>query len=201
MNPSPPQVSVKPPWLSKKMRRVYLPCLLLMVPVGLVGGYKCFGFLQEYGELRSAVNEIDSTDPGWRMADLEAGRAEVPDDQNGALCVLAVNERLPRPLANSAEWNNVENVGLRTRLTDQQQAVLRAEMKRDAAALSEARKLADLPRGRFRVQWTRTILDREPPHVSLPRAATRRRAVARPRRAAAIHVAARGRGWFASTGR
>jgi hypothetical protein len=169
MNPSPPVAPAKSRWLSKKARNVYLPCLMLLLPVVVIGGYRLFVLLRDYDELRRAVAEIEKTEAGWRMADLEAQRADVPDEENGALCVEAANESLPRPLANSPEWNDVENVGLRTRFTAKQLQMLRNEMKRDAAAVTEARKLADLPRGRFHVAWTRTLLDREPPHVALPR--------------------------------
>jgi hypothetical protein len=103
------------------------------------------------------------------MADLEARRAGVPVDQNSAFCVLAASERLPRPLPNTLEWIDVEDVPPRVRYNDRQLAVLRAEMQKDAAAIIEARKLAGLPQGRYPVEWTRTALERQPPHVTLPR--------------------------------
>jgi hypothetical protein len=168
MNPSSSVAPTKSGWLSKKVLRVYLPCCLLFVPVGLVVGYLLFAMIQEHSQLRSVQEEIDSTDPGWRMADLEARRAGLPDDRNGALCVLATCDRLPRPLPNTEEWLDVEAVPFRVRYNEKQKEVLRAELHKDAAALTEARKLADLPRGRFPVQWTRTALDRKPPHVPLP---------------------------------
>jgi hypothetical protein len=169
MKPSAPAVPTESRWLSKKAKRVYLPCCLLFVPLGLFGGYELVALILAWSQLHGVLDEIESTDPDWRMADLEGRRAGMPDDLNGALCVLAASERLSRPLPNTPEWLNVEDVPPRVRYNDEQKAVLRAEMQKDAAALIEARKLAGLPRGRFPVEWTRTALDRQPPHVHLPR--------------------------------
>jgi hypothetical protein len=168
MKPSAPAEAKKAGWLSKRAKRVYLPCCLLLAAAALVGGYRLVGLILDWSRLKGVQDEIESTDPGWRMADLEARRAVVPEDENSALCVLAASERLPRPLPNTQAWIDVEDVPLRVRYNDRQLAVLRAEMQKDAAAITEARKLAGLPRGRYPVEWTRTALERQPSHVPLP---------------------------------
>src|SRR4051794_39201068 len=42
-----------------------------------------------------ALAEADRLDPGWRWGDLEAKRANVPDEQNAALLILQLSSRWP----------------------------------------------------------------------------------------------------------
>src|SRR5207248_825627 len=44
---------------------------------------------------RTAIAEADRLDPGWRLMELEAARAEIPDSENAAIQVLAVRKLLP----------------------------------------------------------------------------------------------------------
>ena len=45
--------------------------------------------------LADAIAETDRVDPTWRIADLEANRIAIADDQNAALAVLTLVKRLP----------------------------------------------------------------------------------------------------------
>ena len=45
--------------------------------------------------VEAAIAEADRLDPGWRIEEIEAKRADVPDDVNGALKVIAVVDDLP----------------------------------------------------------------------------------------------------------
>jgi hypothetical protein len=69
-------------------------------------------------------------------------------------------------------WQYVESVPLLVQLNKKQLDRLRAEMQKDAAPLAEARRLADLPRGRYPVTWTRTVHRVPPPHIEPAREVT-----------------------------
>src|SRR5207249_12186268 len=73
---------------SKPRRRMLLWAAVIGCPFVLVFawlGYKWY-LDRDY---RAAIEEADRLDPGWRLAELEAARAEVPDSENAALQVAA----------------------------------------------------------------------------------------------------------------
>src|SRR5713101_4736278 len=80
---------------SKRRPRWIWGSALIVAPVLLLGlawwGYK-WRLEREY---RAAIEEADRLDPGWRLADLEAARAEIPDAENAALEVLAAARLMP----------------------------------------------------------------------------------------------------------
>src|SRR4051794_24546468 len=47
-------------------------------------------------EVAEAAAELDRTDPGWRLEDIEAARAVYPDEENGARYVEAASRQLPK---------------------------------------------------------------------------------------------------------
>ncbi len=67
--------------------------LLLGVPVAIALAVLAFFLLPDPSEreLREAIAEADRLDPGWRWEELEARRKAIPDEENAALCVLAVD--------------------------------------------------------------------------------------------------------------
>jgi hypothetical protein len=120
--------------------------------------------------LQEAMAEADRLDPHWRLEDLEAQRAAVPDQQNSALVVIAAKKRLPRSWpfwdyprtadeAAGAEQErralqeSFENLEPPAQLHERQITALRTELKRAESALALARKLADLPDGRYRISY------------------------------------------------
>jgi hypothetical protein len=107
--------------------------------------------------LRQEVADLDRSEPGWRWHDLEAARADVADEENSAFRVLAAAQLLP------AGWPKQELVALEAVPPNEQfdaatYARLRAELDRVGPALREARKLADLPAGRFPITYDRSGL-------------------------------------------
>jgi hypothetical protein len=104
--------------------------------------------------LRQDLADLDRREPGWRWHDLETARADVPDEDNSALCVLTAGKMLP------AGWPKqglltLDDVPPYQQLGAQTEALLRAELEKVAPALREARKLADLPEGRFPITHDR----------------------------------------------
>jgi hypothetical protein len=120
--------------------------------------------------LQQAMAEVDRLDPHWRLDELQAQRAAVPDRQNSALVVIAVKKRLPRswpawdyPRAGDepagveqerlALQDSFANLEPPAQLHERQITALRTELKRAGPALALARKLADLPNGRYRISY------------------------------------------------
>jgi hypothetical protein len=95
------------------------------------------------------IAETDKEDPSWRLEDLEAARALIRDDQNGALCVLAAKKLLPEKWPDDSldqalkdhSWADPPGADLRR--------ILRDQVKEHADALKVAHRLEGLPQGRY----------------------------------------------------
>src|SRR5579885_3408857 len=136
------------PFKSRLRRRRWLVLLLVLLTVAATAWLYPFSADRR---LRRALAETDRLDPRWRLADIEADRAAVPDGDNGALTVIAVatkllGRRLDVPSA-QAVWKatRAPNVAV----SAQEAAAVRADLAQTPAAVQEARKLADQPRGRW----------------------------------------------------
>ncbi len=105
-------------------------------------------------ELQKAIEEVDRRDPGWRLEELEAKRAPVPDAENAARVVTAAAELLPEKLAEKPVYEDLAAVPPPAQLPEAYTTALRAELKSLEPALREAHKLTGLPRGRYRHVWT-----------------------------------------------
>lgn len=170
-----------PPVVLKRLRRrwPYLVLLLALALLGLVGAY----FYAAGGadrQWRAAVTEAEGLAPPWRLEDVEAGRAAVADARNSAPVVLAAKRRLPRRWP-AWEWAapgedldapDAQRAALDASFRDlppfqplgpEQVAALRAELKKAGPALEEARKLAELPEGRFPIRYGLDVTF--PPHL------------------------------------
>jgi hypothetical protein len=116
--------------------------------------------------LQEAIAEADRLDPGWRLAQSEEKRATIPDEQNSALVIMAAHNLLPanwplweRPEAPENQNRSQEELrslhaGLwdvepPVQLNEDQTKALRQELRRAEEALTSARKVAALPKGRF----------------------------------------------------
>ncbi len=150
-------------------RRRFLLALAVtaVLPVGIlaVTGY-CY--LVARLELAAAVAETDRLDPGWRFEELEAQRQLPPDEQNAALQVLKVKSLLPPHWLCRPTGPQGENLGMvdevfrdlapERQLDERQVHQLRADLERAGPALAQARKLAEMPEGRYPVAWTADII-------------------------------------------
>jgi hypothetical protein len=174
-----------PPVHARKRSR-WLPVLLLLVPVLLLAGGYLYLTLAAQRQLREAAAEVDRLDPHWRFKDIEAARADVPDERNGAALVLKARALLPggwpswdlgytgpdpdgETRRKALEKSFMELTPQR-QLNEDQRDALRAELKRAAAALAEARKLKDYPEGRYALTYSTDLLSTPVPHVQPARA-------------------------------
>jgi hypothetical protein len=158
--------AAKPAW-RKWLRRVLIGVGVIVLCLLAV---RYISFLIGESRLKQASEEADRLDRGWRLLELEAKRAVIPDAENGALQALAAQQLLPKvwpewpvSAAKNDEWyiNQVQRVIARSfdeltppvQLGTEQIAALRAELERARPALEKARKLADMPKGRFKINW------------------------------------------------
>jgi hypothetical protein len=150
--PAPPDATAR-----KRRRRIVL--------FGVLGGVLLLSAAAAYywlraakveRELAEAIAEADALDPGWRLEELEANRKPVPDGQNAAPIVtrLAGNAfaTLNRGTNRLELWtihDEVSKLSPAVALTERQTADLRRALLLVGPIVTEARKLAKLPHGRF----------------------------------------------------
>lgn len=122
--------------------------------------------------LQIALTELDGTDSGWRLADIEAAREKIPENENSARVIVAASKLLPKSWP-ARELSDLlthfpperELSDLFAHLLPEQQlptedfARLRQELEKVRPALMEARKLAALPRGRHRLEYKPWVLE------------------------------------------
>ncbi|HLJ92987.1 MAG TPA: hypothetical protein VKU02_07330 [Gemmataceae bacterium] len=149
-----------------RWRKRLLLLSLVAVPLALLGTMGCVLLFWQDIRLQRAIAETDQLDPGWRSQELEAKRTVLPDAQNSALVLMTARKLLPpqwpiwdKPYAPENKGRDPEATTVlgqsfwmvqpAVQLDDRQTAALREELSRAAAALAEARTVADLPQGRF----------------------------------------------------
>jgi hypothetical protein len=110
-------------------------------------------------KLQETLAELDRTDPGWRLEDIEAAREQIPEEENSAGVIIAAAQNLPRswpPEDLSVEyfWLQPPN----EMLSGEGSVHLSVELTRVRPALEIAGKLADMPRGRHRLRDSRSTV-------------------------------------------
>jgi hypothetical protein len=172
---------VRQPAPAARQRRPWVRRLIVGTAVALGLGAVLY-FILPYvleRDLREAIAEADRLDPGWRFEDMQAARAVVPANENGALLVEAAYAKMPpRWLALPAGGvpgleERLAAVPLPQRPDEVSLDELRAELGKVAAAVEKARELIDRPRGRYAVVWSEDLLGTLVPHLDKPRAVAR----------------------------
>jgi hypothetical protein len=115
--------------------------------------------------LSEALAELDRAAPGWRMQDLQAARAVPPEAENGARVVLAAAKLLPPDWAKQQAEELFNRRAPEELLPPELSARLGAGIAVAGPALAEARRLADLPDGRYDVPTERNVLRAKLPHL------------------------------------
>jgi hypothetical protein len=147
--------------ISRRLRRrIAFLALFALLPASIVGFYLYQRFTDEF-RLREAIEEADRLDPDWRIVDLEAHRQQVPDAKNGIRQGLEARGLLPGGLFPWEAHEPPDGSGPMSLFfldppiqpRDDQIQRIRSELQRAGAALVEARKLADMPRGWQHLTW------------------------------------------------
>ncbi len=150
------------PWWRRWLRRVVLMLLLALVGLGFRGYYR---HRKVTRELEAALAALDHDETGWRLKDIEAARADVPEEANSARCIVAVAKLLKEAAPSPHGWPPAEfadafkDLPPEERLDDARAARLRAELEKVRPALELARTLERLPAGRHRIQYLRNVMD------------------------------------------
>jgi hypothetical protein len=139
------------PWL-KGLGKGLLVAMVIMLGLDAIQHYRATAALDK------ALAEMDRTDPGWRLAEIEAARAVVPDDENGAVCIVEAASQLSDSWPNKDLLSNLEKLQPHERPEPKLYAELRTSLQSVGGALKSARKLADRPRGRHRITYLRNPL-------------------------------------------
>jgi hypothetical protein len=138
------------------------------VPVLAAVAVSAYFYFAARGEVAAAVAETDRLDPGWRVEGLEAQRRLPPAEQNAALQVLKAASLIPSswparpagpeeedaPTAGEVLWHQPPE----RQLDERQARRLRVDLEQAGPALGAARKLADMPEGRYPVVWAADVL-------------------------------------------
>ncbi len=149
------------------------PWALILVALGglvsLAGGWLAVRSFTN-GKLAAAIAEADRLDPGWRLPDLIARREKIPDAENAAIRVAEVAARLPAKWPTNPPAPSFDETGGPTPITpptgdeliqrlldraegelidEEERTGLRSELAVLGPALTTARTLATLRRGRF----------------------------------------------------
>jgi hypothetical protein len=169
-------------------RRLLFVALALVVLLG--GGALALYVLYSLAgrELRQALDEADRLDPGWRFEDLEAARAQLPDAENAALQVHEAYGLMPAPGAvlaadgsrtvppgslDSPDWDRIlPEVPPQVVLGEQKRKELTSRLAEQSRALDAARKLADMPRGRYVLDLAPDYVGTLMPHIGEARRVT-----------------------------
>lgn len=104
-------------------------------------------------QLQEAIAEADRLDPGWRMAQLQAKPAVIPDKQNAAFVVMAAQNLRPIPWPSrtfDAEHRSaIGRIAPPVQLDDRQTKALREELGRAEQVLTLLRQVIGMPTGRY----------------------------------------------------
>jgi serine/threonine protein kinase len=118
-------------------------------------------------ELLAVSEMLDRNDPAWRFEDLEAHRAVIPSEQNGAKQIALFRSKIAevtqRPQSEGQwqrpEWSDryvaLSKLAANEPLSDEDAELFRAELTKLEEPLNIARSMIDFPRGRFSVAYTR----------------------------------------------
>jgi hypothetical protein len=128
-------------------------------------GYYVWNRYHSASKLRAAVEELNRTDPGWTLAELEAARAPVADADNSALLIDDAAKLLDHNWLDDEFTERFADLRPEQQLNEEQIVSLRWKLDSLRPALTAARRIADKPNGRYPIQFARnpltTILERQ----------------------------------------
>src|SRR5262245_13733143 len=103
--------------------------------------------------LDTIVSDLDAHESPWRLEEIEDARPLIPDAANSARVVVLIDKLLPRDWPTPEFMERFEEVIPPDLLDPERRKLLADEMKSLAPALVEARKMADMPRGRHKLVY------------------------------------------------
>lgn len=125
---------------------------LAVVALVLLYGYSTITTRDAWEEAESeAARDL----PRWRLMEMEADRPAIPDEENSALRIIAARRAGGGvSITMAKDYDAIfEKLTPAAQLNHQQAELLRTELAKIAKPVEEARKLKDMRRGRFPVQY------------------------------------------------
>ncbi len=105
-------------------------------------------------KLQEELSELDRSEPGWRLEEIEAARDKIPDEENSAYVLIKAAQHLSRP------WPPLgfpdepfQLMPANEMLGENDFHRLSSGLESIKSVLAIANKLADMPRGRHRLQY------------------------------------------------
>jgi hypothetical protein len=154
--------AVAPPTPRKRRRRLGWT-LLIGVPVLMLATVATTLLWYSWSDERNAaaaIAETEQLDPRWRWEEILADRPPIADADNSARQVAKVMTVHGKPSFDVplAEFEQAQMLAPANPLNRAQLAALRAFVAKTPDALAEARKLADFPTGRPRIQYAKDFI-------------------------------------------
>lgn len=139
-----------------RWRKRIAMCLVVLLVGSAV--YFAINHYQVSAALEKAIAELDESESGWRIEDIEAAREKVPDEENSAPLVARVAEHLPeywspKELLAAVKGNTPAELPPAATVT-----ALENELGQLEKALETATPLAGRPRGRPALQYHPTYI-------------------------------------------
>jgi hypothetical protein len=103
--------------------------------------------------LDAILARLDSTDPNWRLHDLDKDLTPLADDRNSALVVQRILNTRPGGWPSYAVQNGKEPASMPMRLSPEQAKALKDDLARSPETIALVRQLASLPQGYRKIDW------------------------------------------------
>ena len=164
--PRPPRRPFR--WLKRLVTTAAVTVAVLAV---VVSAARYVLLLKARARTAEVVALLDRDDPGWRLEQIEAACKVIPDERNSAIPLRAASRLIPkdwpriRPtmppksdLPKGPDLPRSTEALIETSSVfspdEAQVAALRTELTALGPALAEARKVVDMPEGRYAIAWT-----------------------------------------------
>src|SRR5262249_32804250 len=151
--------------------------LIRWMIVGAVGCLAASAVYHELGprrageqQLAAIIAELDATDPGWQLADVEAARVAGPAEENTAPLIPSGFARLPKDLFGATLYEYLGGLPTDVQLNPEMADELTRRLDSVRAEVEEARRLAERPRGRFPIDYLPNTFNTLLPHLEAARA-------------------------------
>jgi hypothetical protein len=168
----PPETPRRPRW--RRRLRIGAIAVLCMSIIGV--GCVFYALRSAEGRWQRLLRDLDRDDPGWRLEELEASRRIVPPEENSARqidTVLALGIG-PWPRLEQQEFDAiVGDLPPHVQLPERAVQVLRRNLTKSNPALLAARKLSDMPYGRFAITYSADGISTPFPHAQSARQVAR----------------------------
>jgi len=146
--------------------------LLILAAIGVVavGPFVGRQLYRRYADerlLRETIADLDDRDPHWRLEDLEANRAVVPDAENSANVIRAARAHITPFLPPSGAWVHLPELTNPVRvLTDQQRQSVIDLVESVEPAIPPTLRLEHFQRGRHPITYSADGINTSRAHLT-----------------------------------